>query len=159
MASATNNFNESSQIGIGGYGRVYKGFLENGTVVAIKRAEEGSLQGSKEFFTEIEMLSRLHHRNLVSLIGYCDEKDEQVKLFITLSTFLTFRCVLTNKIHMQMLVYEFMANGTVRDLLSGEDFMMHAFSNYMFSLMFFQTKIEPMGFVAKGKNLRASQGD
>ena len=47
-------------------------------MVAIKRAEEGSLQGEKEFLTEIELLSRLHHRNLVSLVGYCDEEQEQV---------------------------------------------------------------------------------
>jgi len=78
MALATNNFSSSAQIGQGGYGKVYKGILVDGTVVAIKRAQEGSLQGSKEFFTEIELLSRLHHRNLVSLLGYCDEETEQV---------------------------------------------------------------------------------
>lgn len=75
---ATNNFSDSAQVGQGGYGKVYRGILADGTVVAIKRAQEGSLQGSKEFFTEIELLSRLHHRNLVSLVGYCDEQDEQV---------------------------------------------------------------------------------
>ncbi|KAK8467078.1 hypothetical protein PHAVU_008G244800 [Phaseolus vulgaris] len=77
MALATNNFSESAQIGEGGYGKVYKGRLCDGTVVAIKRAQEGSLQGEREFLTEIELLSRLHHRNLVSLIGYCDEEGEQ----------------------------------------------------------------------------------
>ncbi|KAF7816252.1 putative LRR receptor-like serine/threonine-protein kinase [Senna tora] len=95
MALATNNFSDSSQVGQGGYGKVYKGILADGTVVAIKRAQEGSLQGEREFLTEIQLLSRLHHRNLVSLIGYCDEEGEQ------------------------MLVYEFMPNGTLRDLLSG----------------------------------------
>ncbi|RVX22861.1 putative LRR receptor-like serine/threonine-protein kinase [Vitis vinifera] len=94
MALATNNFNDSAEVGQGGYGKVYKGILADGTVVAIKRAQEGSLQGQKEFFTEIELLSRVHHRNLVSLIGYCDEEGEQ------------------------MLVYEFMPNGTLRDHLS-----------------------------------------
>jgi len=78
MAGATNNFSDSARIGQGGYGKVFKGLLPDGTVVAIKRAQEGSLQGEKEFLTEIELLSRLHHRNLVSLIGYCDEKGEQV---------------------------------------------------------------------------------
>ena len=78
MTLATNNFSSSAQVGQGGYGKVYKGILADGTVVAIKRAQEGSLQGSKEFFTEIELLSRLHHRNLVSLLGYCDEENEQV---------------------------------------------------------------------------------
>ncbi|XP_040944487.1 probable LRR receptor-like serine/threonine-protein kinase At1g06840 isoform X2 [Gossypium hirsutum] len=96
MALATDNFNSSSQVGQGGYGKVYKGTLPDKTVVAIKRAEEGSLQGQKEFFTEIKLLSRLHHRNLVSLVGYCDEEGEQ------------------------MLVYEFLPNGTLRDWLSAK---------------------------------------
>ncbi|CAK9319783.1 unnamed protein product [Citrullus colocynthis] len=95
---ATGNFNCSTQVGRGGYGKVYKGILSDNLVVAIKRAEEGSLQGQKEFLTEIKLLSRLHHRNLVSLIGYCDEEGEQ------------------------MLVYEFMPNGTLRDWLSGFEF-------------------------------------
>jgi serine/threonine protein kinase len=84
MAMATEKFNSSTEIGQGGYGKVYKGILADGTVVAIKRAQEGSLQGEKEFLTEIELLSRLHHRNLVSLIGYCDEAGEQV-LFVILT--------------------------------------------------------------------------
>ncbi|KAL2484960.1 Leucine-rich repeat protein kinase family protein [Abeliophyllum distichum] len=96
MALATNNFNSCAQVGQGGYGTVYKGILYDSTTVAIKRAKERSLQGKKEFLTEIELLSRLHHRNLVSLVGYCDEEGEQ------------------------MLVYEFMPKGTLRDWLSGE---------------------------------------
>ncbi|KAK1437005.1 hypothetical protein QVD17_02790 [Tagetes erecta] len=94
MKRATNNFDAASEVGHGGYGKVYKGVFTDGTVVAIKRAQEGSLQGEKEFLTEIELLSRLHHRNLVSLLGFCDEEGEQ------------------------MLVYEFMSNGTLRDNLS-----------------------------------------
>ncbi|KAF2954416.1 hypothetical protein DAI22_01g480600 [Oryza sativa Japonica Group] len=94
LSHGTNDFSDSALIGQGGYGKVYRGILSDGTIVAIKRAQQGSLQGSKEFFTEIELLSRLHHRNLVSLLGYCDEEDEQ------------------------MLVYEFMPNGTLRDHLS-----------------------------------------
>ncbi|KAL6616302.1 hypothetical protein ACP70R_038572 [Stipagrostis hirtigluma subsp. patula] len=80
MATATSDFNILAQVGQGGYGKVYKGNLADGTTVAIKRAHESSLQGSKEFCTEIELLSRLHHRNLVSLVGYCDEEDEQESL-------------------------------------------------------------------------------
>lgn len=82
MELATSSFSITSQIGQGGYGKVYKGILADGTVVAIKRAQQGSLQGENEFYTEIELLSRLHHRNLVSLVGYCDEKSEQVNLLM-----------------------------------------------------------------------------
>ena len=82
MALATNNFDSSAQVGQGGYGKVYKGVLADGTVVAIKRAQEGSLQGEKEFLNEIELLSRVHHRNLLSLLGFCDEQDEQVLFFV-----------------------------------------------------------------------------
>ena len=81
LVSATNNFDSSAQVGQGGYGKVYKGILADGTAVAIKRAQEGSLQGEKEFLTEIQLLSRLHHRNLVSLTGFCDEEGEQVLSF------------------------------------------------------------------------------
>ncbi|BAT83876.1 hypothetical protein LR48_Vigan503s000800 [Vigna angularis] len=95
LALATNKFNISTKVGQGGYGNVYKGILSDENFVAVKRAEEGSLQGQREFLTEIELLSRLHHRNLVSLIGYCNEEGEQ------------------------MLVYEFMPNGTLRDWISG----------------------------------------
>ncbi|KAJ4966386.1 hypothetical protein NE237_018235 [Protea cynaroides] len=96
IALATDKFSDSSQVGQGGYGKVYKGILPDQTIVAIKRAQEGSLQGQKEFLTEIEILSRLHHRNLVSLLGYCDEEGEQ------------------------MLIYEFMPNGTLRDWISAK---------------------------------------
>ncbi|CAN1228282.1 Probable LRR receptor-like serine/threonine-protein kinase At1g06840 [Linum perenne] len=95
LEKATSGFTGNTQIGQGGYGKVYKGVLGEGTVVAIKRARQGSLTSEKEFYTEIELLSRVHHRNLVSLLGYCDESGEQ------------------------MLVYEYMPNGSVQDLLSG----------------------------------------
>ncbi|GKV44001.1 hypothetical protein SLEP1_g51230 [Rubroshorea leprosula] len=96
LALATNNFDFQAQIGQGGYGKVYRGTLVDSTIVAIKRAQQGSLQGEKEFLTEIQLLSRLHHRNLVSLVGYCDEEGEQ------------------------MLVYEYMSNGTLQYHLSGK---------------------------------------
>ena len=95
MATATNDFDDSAEVGQGGYGKVYKGNLADGKAVAIKRAHEDSLQGSKEFCTEIELLSRLHHRNLVSLIGYCDEEDEQVCVSVSESN----TCILLKFLH------------------------------------------------------------
>lgn len=85
LTLATKNFDNSSIVGQGGYGKVYQGTLADGTAVAIKRAQEGSLQGQKEFLTEIELLSRLHHRNLVSLLGYCGEEGEQVPYYFIMN--------------------------------------------------------------------------
>ncbi|XP_044344978.1 leucine-rich repeat receptor protein kinase HPCA1-like [Triticum aestivum] len=93
LKNCTNNFSENHEIGSGGYGKVYKGTIEDGTGVAIKRAEYGSKQGAVEFKNEIELLSRVHHRNLVSLLGFCYEQGEQ------------------------MLVYEYVSNGTLRENL------------------------------------------
>lgn len=95
LKKCTNNFSESNEIGFGGYGKVYKGILPDGKIIAIKRAQQGSMQGGLEFKTEIELLSRVHHKNLVGLVGFCFEQGEQ------------------------MLVYEFMPNGTLRESLSG----------------------------------------
>ncbi|XP_021829004.1 probable leucine-rich repeat receptor-like protein kinase At5g49770 [Prunus avium] len=95
LKKCTNNFSDSNEIGSGGYGKVYRGVLSDGQVVAIKRAQQGSMQGGLEFKTEIELLSRVHHKNVVGLLGFCFEQGEQ------------------------MLVYEFMPNGTLRESLSG----------------------------------------
>lgn len=96
LKKGTNHFSESNEIGSGGYGKVYRGMLSGGQVVAIKRAQQGSTQGGLEFKTEIELLSRVHHKNLVGLVGFCFEQGEQ------------------------MLIYEFMPNGTLRQSLSGK---------------------------------------
>ncbi|GLU06079.1 hypothetical protein SLE2022_231420 [Rubroshorea leprosula] len=92
----TNNFLETNDIGSGGYGKVYRGTLPNGELVAIKRAQQGSLQGGLEFKTEIELLSRVHHKNVVGLLGFCFERGEQ------------------------MLIYEYIPNGSLYETLSGK---------------------------------------
>ncbi|XP_074289621.1 putative receptor-like protein kinase At5g39000, partial [Silene latifolia] len=94
----TRDFDQNLIIGRGGFGKVYKGCIDGGaTDVAIKRLNPTSKQGEQEFLTEIEMLSRLRHRHLVSLIGYCDEKGEM------------------------MLIYEYVPRGTLRDHLIYRD--------------------------------------
>ncbi|KAL1809648.1 hypothetical protein ACET3Z_026638 [Daucus carota] len=94
LKHATSNFDDNFVIGAGGFGNVYKGYLDNGTYpVAIKRLNQSSRQGANEFQTEIRMLSNLRHVHLVPLIGYCNDGDEMI------------------------LVYEYMVNGTLRSHL------------------------------------------
>ncbi|MFS7976245.1 putative protein kinase RLK-Pelle-Extensin family [Helianthus anomalus] len=80
LKEATNNFEHASILGEGGFGRVFKGVLSDGTHVAIKRLSSGGQQGDKEFLVEVEMLSRLHHRNLVKLVGYYSNRDSSENL-------------------------------------------------------------------------------
>ncbi|XP_039034538.1 probable serine/threonine-protein kinase PBL23 [Hibiscus syriacus] len=90
LVVATDNFNPSCLIGEGGFGRVYKGYIENiDKIVAVKQLDRNGLQGSREFFSEVLMLSLVNHPNLVNLIGYCADGDQRI------------------------LVYEYMANGSL----------------------------------------------
>lgn len=95
IEKATDNFSETRILGEGGFGRVYSGVLEDGITVAVKVLKRADQQGSREFLAEVEMLSRLHHRNLVKLIGICTEERT--------------RC----------LVYELIPNGSVESHLHG----------------------------------------
>ena len=71
LALATNGFSDANLLGQGGFGYVHKGVLPNGKEVAIKQLKAGSGQGEREFQAEVEIISRVHHRHLVSLVGYC----------------------------------------------------------------------------------------
>lgn len=80
LKEATSNFESASILGEGGFGKVYRGILADGTAVAIKKLTSGGPQGDKEFQVEIDMLSRLHHRNLVKLVGYYSSRDSSQHL-------------------------------------------------------------------------------
>lgn len=94
---ATNDFDDNLVIGTGGFGKVYGGVLSDGSRVAVKRGTRWSRQGYPEFKREIILLSRIRHRHLVSLIGYCEEQSEMI------------------------LVYEYMEKGPLRHYLHGSD--------------------------------------
>ncbi|CAN1135422.1 Probable serine/threonine-protein kinase PBL7 [Linum perenne] len=82
LTIATNNFKKQCLLGEGGFGRVYKGHLESiNQVVAIKQLDRNGLQGNREFLVEVLMLSLLHHRNLVNLMGYCADGDQRLLVY------------------------------------------------------------------------------
>ncbi|GAU37497.1 hypothetical protein TSUD_275490 [Trifolium subterraneum] len=93
ISDATNNFSIDSKLGEGGFGPVYKGMLQDGQEIAVKRLSRSSGQGLKEFKNEVILCAKLQHRNLVKVIGCCIENDEK------------------------MLVYEYMSNTSLDSFL------------------------------------------
>ncbi|KAJ4716754.1 Receptor lectin kinase [Melia azedarach] len=98
LSRATNDFNDEQKLGQGGFGGVYKGFLrETNSYIAVKKVSKGSKQGIKEYASEVKIISRLRHRNLVQLLGWCHEKNQL------------------------LLVYEFLPNGSLDSHLFKEN--------------------------------------
>ncbi|MBA0723478.1 hypothetical protein Golax_004055 [Gossypium laxum] len=81
IEAATNNFAEVNKIGAGGFGSVYKGILTDGQEIAVKRLSTSSGQGADEFQTEVVLVAKLQHRNLVKLLGYCLERKERILVY------------------------------------------------------------------------------
>jgi serine/threonine protein kinase len=91
----TGGFARDKLLGEGGFGCVFKGTLGDGREVAVKQLKGGGGQGEREFQAEVEIISRVHHRHLVSLVGYCISEDHR------------------------LLVYDFVANDTMHHNLHG----------------------------------------
>ncbi|XP_012073117.1 uncharacterized protein LOC105634805 isoform X2 [Jatropha curcas] len=81
LVVATSSFSDVNQLGMGGFGTVYKGILSSGQVVAIKKFSNSYRSVDKEFWVEIEIISRIHHRNIIKLIGYCQNKDNKLIVY------------------------------------------------------------------------------
>lgn len=97
LAAATSSFSRENLLGQGGFGYVHKGVLPDGKEIAVKSLKSGSGQGEREFQAEVEIISRVHHKHLVSLVGYCISDMSR------------------------MLVYEFMPNNSLEYHLYGRD--------------------------------------
>ncbi|XP_034892304.1 cysteine-rich receptor-like protein kinase 26 [Populus alba] len=78
---ATHNFSDDNKLGQGGFGAVYKGLLQDGQAIAVKRLARNSAQGEVEFTNEVLLVARLQHRNLVRLLGFCFEGTEKLLVY------------------------------------------------------------------------------
>uniref|UniRef100_R7VYZ9 non-specific serine/threonine protein kinase n=1 Tax=Aegilops tauschii TaxID=37682 RepID=R7VYZ9_AEGTA len=101
LAGISNDFSDENLLGEGGFGCVYKGILPDGRPVAIKKLKIGNGQGEREFRAEVDTISRVHHRHLVSLVGYCVSEGQR------------------------MLVYDFVPNNTLYYHLHGHPRIIH----------------------------------
>ncbi|KAK4352234.1 hypothetical protein RND71_027752 [Anisodus tanguticus] len=81
ITRATNNFSVSNKIGEGGFGPVYKGVLEEGQEIAVKRLSRTSMQGLDEFKNEVIYIAKLQHRNLVRLLGCYIQREEKMLIY------------------------------------------------------------------------------
>ncbi|EFH66933.1 hypothetical protein ARALYDRAFT_472802 [Arabidopsis lyrata subsp. lyrata] len=81
LVIATNGFSDENLLGEGGFGRVYKGVLPDERVVAVKQLKLGGGQGDREFKAEVETISRVHHRNLLSMVGYCISENRRLLIY------------------------------------------------------------------------------
>ncbi|KAK6145400.1 hypothetical protein DH2020_022220 [Rehmannia glutinosa] len=97
IKKATNNFAKDRLLGVGGYGEVYKGILEDGTTVAVKCAKLGNTKGTDQVLNEVRILCQVNHKSLVRLLGCCVELEQP------------------------LLVYEYIPNGTLLDHLQGSN--------------------------------------
>lgn len=100
LLQATDGFSTLNLLGEGGFGCVYKGVLADGREVAVKQLKIGGGQGEREFRAEVEIISRVHHRHLVSLVGYCISE------------------------HQRLLVYEYVPNNTLHYHLHGKSYFL-----------------------------------
>lgn len=98
LVRATDGFSDANLLGQGGFGYVHKGVLPNGKEIAVKQLKLGSGQGEREFQAEVEIISRVHHKHLVSLVGYCISGGKR------------------------LLVYEFVTNNTLEFHLHGKPY-------------------------------------
>ncbi|URE04382.1 STYKc [Musa troglodytarum] len=101
LVMATDGFSDANLLGQGGFGYVHRGVLPNGKEVAVKQLKTGSGQGEREFQAEVDIISRVHHKHLVSLVGYCCSGGER------------------------LLVYEYVPNNTLEFHLHGHPKIIH----------------------------------
>lgn len=107
LQSATHNFSSKNLVGKGGFGNVYKGYLHDGTVIAVKRLKDANAIGGEiQFQTEVEMISLAVHRNLLRLYGFCMTAKER------------------------LLVYPYMSNGSVASRLKCKVSFLHPIANF-----------------------------